>query len=364
MSNQLQLFDEVIYSFKKRKINWGENLPDLNMDYVNYINYILSAPSIFKYKAIDLFAGCGGLSLGFEAAGIKTIGYEIDDDCVTTYNNNLKGRCHKEYINTDSIFENADFIIGGPPCQPFSVIGRQDGHLDSRNGFPSFVSAIERYKPKVWMFENVRGVYYRNKEYVEQVLNQLQSLGYIVEYKIVNAVRHGVPQNRERFIAVGHKSKYSFPKENDYTVNVSAAITDTASNYDEKSKILTPSQDNYISVYESKSHCIKPRDLYLDAPARTLTCRNLAGATSDMHRVRLPDGRRRRITTQEAKRLQSFPDWFIISGNETNIFNQIGNAVPPLLALYLANSLIEAYEIPELSAEHINNYVKSRRIYL
>lgn len=77
----------------------------------------------------------------------------------------------------------------------------------------------------------------------------------------------------------------------------------------------------------------------MNRPARTLTCRNLAGATGDMQRVRLPDGRRRRITTREAARLQSFPDWFEFQGSETNIYNQIGNAVSPYFALTLAKQI-------------------------
>jgi DNA (cytosine-5)-methyltransferase 1 len=97
--------------------------------------------------------------------------------------------------------------------------------------------------------------------------------------------------------------------------------------------------DRYIAAYEAKSKCVRPRDLHLDRPARTLTCRNLAGATSDMHRVLLPDGRRRRLLLREAARLQSFPDWFEFAGNETSALYQIGNAVAPLFALNLAQAV-------------------------
>ena len=93
-------------------------------------------------------------------------------------------------------------------------------------------------------------------------------------------------------------------------------------------------------------------------PARTLTCRNLAGATSDMHRVKLPDGRRRRITQREAARLQSFPDWFEFCGNETRQFTQIGNAVPPLLAYKLALALKDAYYAEERPSEQIDSINK------
>jgi DNA (cytosine-5)-methyltransferase 1 len=100
--------------------------------------------------------------------------------------------------------------------------------------------------------------------------------------------------------------------------------------------------DRYIAAYEKKSQCVRPRDLHLDRPARTLTCRNLAGATSDMQRLRLADGRRRRLGVREAARLQSFPDWFEFAGSERSAFYQIGNAVPPLLA-YRLGKAVRAY---------------------
>ncbi len=113
-----------------------------------------------------------------------------------------------------------------------------------------------------------------------------------------------------------------------------------------ESKFLTSAQDIYIAKYEKASECINPRDLYTDKPARTLTCRNLAAATGDMQRIKLQDGRRRRLLIREAARLQSFPDWFKFSGNETSQFYQIGNAVPPLLAYQLAQSVKKCYKTP------------------
>jgi DNA (cytosine-5)-methyltransferase 1 len=110
-----------------------------------------------------------------------------------------------------------------------------------------------------------------------------------------------------------------------------------------ESKFLTESQNVYIAKYEKASFCINPRDLYPDKPARTLTCRNLAAATGDMQRVKINDGRRRRLLIREAARLQSFPDWFEFTGNETSQFYQIGNAVPPLLAYQLALSVKDCY---------------------
>ncbi|HEY5327495.1 MAG TPA: DNA cytosine methyltransferase, partial [Mucilaginibacter sp.] len=193
----------------------------------------------------------------------------------------------------------------------------------------------------------VRGLLYSNKWYFELVLKELRKLGYVISYSLLNAVSFGVPQNRERLFVVGHRSKFQFPKPGVKKSTVGEAIGDLMYEFSPESKFLNASMDQYVAKYEKASACINPRDLYPDRPARTLTCRNLAGATGDMQRVRLKDGRRRRITIHEAARLQSFPDWFDFSGNETSGFNQIGNAVPPLLAWHLACALKTCYNSKE-----------------
>ena len=285
---------------------------------------------------VDLFAGCGGLSLGFEANGFKTIGFEMDGPASTTYNKNLIGECFTQKLTTESVYPKADLVIGGPPCQPFSVGGKQLGLEDSRDGFPIFLSAIRQLDPEVLLFENVRGMLYKNKWYLKEVIEELEKLGYYINYALLNAVNYEVPQNRERVIVVGSKQKINLPKKVNRKVTAGQALDELAFQFDEKSKFFTESMDRYVANYEKASKCINPRDLYMDRPARTLTCRNLAGATGDMHRVRLKDGRRRRITVREAARLQSFPDWFEFSGTETNQYTQIGNAVAPNFAYHLA----------------------------
>ena len=332
------------------------------MTYLEFINSQLTPNITEKPLVLDLFAGCGGLSLGFEAAGFETIGYECVEAAVNTYNNNLKGHCYCDMLKVGYDYPDIDkigIVIGGPPCQPFSRIGSQRGIEDARDGFPIFIDAIKRILPKVFLFENVQNILGRHKWYLDMIIKELQNLGYIVEYRVLNAVNYGVPQNRERLITVGYKSSFHFPKEDRNRVTVGEAIGDLMYNYDENSKFLTPAQDKYIAAYEEKSCCTRPRDLYPDAPARTLTCRNLAGATSDMHRVRLKDGRRRRITQREAARLQSFPDWFEFFGNETRQFTQIGNAVPPVLAFKLAMAVKDAYYAPQKDEQSI---IKSNRM--
>ena len=318
------------------------------MDFVTKINSLLRPKTTEKEIVLDLFAGCGGLSLGFEAAGFKTIGYEMDSLAAATYQRNIGSVCHAVKLDLDFIYPKAEIVIGGPPCQPFSVGGDQKGINDSRDGFPVFIDAVKKLRPMVFLFENVRGLLYSNKWYFELVIEELHKIGYIIDYKLLNAVNYGVPQNRERLFVIGHRAKFTFPKPNLHKVTVGDAIGDLMHTVPPESKFLTESMDTYVANYERASACINPRDLYADRPARTLTCRNLAGATVDMHRVKLNDGRRRRILHREAARLQSFPDWFEFSGNETQQFNQIGNAVPPLLAYQLAMALKDCYKMGEL----------------
>jgi DNA (cytosine-5)-methyltransferase 1 len=310
---------------------------------------------------LDLFAGCGGLALGFEAQGFRTLGFEMDADCCATYRHNLLGDCVQIKLDANTTFPKADVVIGGPPCQPFSVGGNQNGLRDARDGFPAFISAIRQAQPAIWMFENVRGLMYRNKDYLELILRELEVLGYVVEFRLLNAVHYGVPQNRERVIVVGHRGVFHYPTALVQCVTAGEALAELATQVTADSKFLTPSMDQYVAKYEKASCCITPRDLHLHRPARTVTCRNLAGATGDMHRIVLPDGRRRRLTVREGARLQSFPDWFAFQGSETSCFNQIGNAVPPLLAYHLAGSFRDYLESPIRSDFSITPITKQDR---
>ena len=313
------------------------------MNYVNYINKTLKPEITEREIVVDLFAGCGGLSLGFEAAGFKTIGYEMEPNASETYSKNLVGKCIAAKLDTSFEYPKAQIVIGGPPCQPFSVGGNQNGIKDSRNGFPIFIDAVKKLKPKIFLFENVRGLLYTNKWYFELVIEELKNLGYIIDYRLLNAVDFGVPQNRERLFVIGHKSEFHFPQRNKNKITVKDAIGDLMDTIPHESKFLTEAQDIYIAKYEKASDCINPRDLFAHKPSRTLTCRNLAAATGDMLRVKIKDGRRRRLLIREAARLQSFPDWFEFIGNENSQFYQIGNAVPPLLAYHLALSIKACY---------------------
>jgi DNA (cytosine-5)-methyltransferase 1 len=295
-----------------------------------------------RHRVVDLFAGCGGLALGFRSAGFDTVGFEIDPVACATYRKNLKDPCIEAELQPGFELPDCDVLIGGPPCQPFSVGGKQAGLDDARDGFPTFLDAVMRLNPKIALIENVRGLLYRNKRYFEEIGNRLISLGYKVHFELLNAKKFGVPQNRERVIIVATHVGWEWPSHEANMVMAGEALGPLANQYDDKSFFLTPNIDAYIARYEKASQCINPRDLHLDRPARTLTCRNLHGRTGDMHRIKLPDGRRRSLTVREAARLQSFPDWFQFEGRENEQFQQIGNAVAPLFAYRLAEQVKSA----------------------
>lgn len=333
----------------------------LNMSTLNYLEFLESRLSLEGPKdraplAFDMFAGCGGLALGFEAAGFRTSGFEWNEDACATYRKNLHGECTRVFLMPDSdLGHSPDVIIGGPPCQPFSVGGLQNGHKDGRDGFPAFLSAVERYQPRVVVFENVRGMMYRNRIYLRLIVARLNELGYLTEPRLLNAVHYGVPQNRERLFVVGHRGGFEKPKHSPILKPFTAgdALGDLAQQVPDAARFLTPSMDEYVARYETKSQCIRPRDLHLNQPSRTVTCRNLYGATGDMLRIRLNDGRRRMLTVREAARLQSFPDWFTFAGGEGSQFDQIGNAVPPLLARAIADAVMSCLLSQDLSLADI-----------
>lgn len=223
---------------------------DKILHYVNYLNQELKITTPDKSAPIvlDLFAGCGGLSLGFESLGFRTIGFEVLPDATQTYNHNLHGECHCQELQVgQNLCHKADVIIGGPPCQPFSVGGLQSGPRDSRDGFPIFLDSVERYQPQIALFENVRGMFYKNEKYLQKIIDELENIGYNVSIKLLNAFMFGVPQKRERLFVVASKYQWIWPNPlQNQRFNAGDAIGDTALNIPENPKFLTESMIEYV----------------------------------------------------------------------------------------------------------------------
>lgn len=295
-------------------------------------------PRVFPQLVLDLFAGCGGLALGFEAVGFATAGYELFSDAACTYESNLRGTCAVEKLHPGVDLPDATVIIGGPPCQPFSTGGKRRADQDERNGFPAFLDAVRRIQPELALLENVRGLTVGDRRtYFLRTLEELRAMGYVVDHTELNAANFSVPQRRHRVFVAAHRGGFEFPKPpGGRLVTAGTALGALLVSEPEFPRWLTERMDAYVAKYEEASKCRRPRDLHLDLPARTLTCRNLGGATGDMLRIKLDDGRRRRLEVREAARLQSFPDWFDFHGSLTSQLEQIGNAVPPVVARAIA----------------------------
>ncbi|MDW8553563.1 DNA cytosine methyltransferase [Staphylococcus nepalensis] len=180
-----------------------------------------------NYNVIDLFSGCGGFSKGFEQAGYNILmGIDNWKDAITTYKNNhenaktindditgITGQQILDYL--DITFEDVDVIIGGPPCQGFSLSGKRT-LSDPRNIlYKSFVDIVNYIRPKAFVMENVPGLVSLFKgEAKNNILNDFQNIGYNVNYKILNASNFGVPQNRKRVFFVGIKEgTFKFPND-------------------------------------------------------------------------------------------------------------------------------------------------------
>lgn len=316
-----------------------------DLPWIQRLNASLRQSDTFDYTAIDLYCGAGGFSLGFAAAGFQVYGIDQDSNAVATYSQNV-GEAQCTRLNYDTLLPTADVLLAGPPCQPWSRAGKQLGELDVREGFSIVGRAVQVVEPRAIVVENVpdisRG---RGRTRLDRFLVQLKKLNYAVNEGILNSADFGVPQSRRRtiIVAVRGDEQIEMPKPWKRRFTARDAIADTCQLATKESRFLSASMDKYIARYEQASGCRVPRDLHLERPARTLTVRNLSAATGDMMRLCLPNGRRRMLTVREAARLQSFPDWFHFCGSRRSQFSQIGNAVPPLLGLAVAQQVQQRF---------------------
>jgi len=329
---------------------------------------------------IDLFSGAGGMSLGFENQGFENLfAIEVDEDAAGTYKKNLPNnfvieRDIKEVSNQEVLDlvngVDVDLVIGGPPCQGFSMAGKNGRTFvdDERNYlFKEFVRIVNLTQPKIFVMENVaRMATHRDGETIKEICEEFENIGYHVDFEVLNSVNFDVPQNRRRIFVVGTNGiDFEFPKGNDNKLSVKEAIGDLPHlENGEKSTIPNHFAMNHTKQMLNKMSYISDGGDRTEIPeklrpksgdARKYIKYNSlepsVTVTGDMRKIFHYD-QNRALTPRELARLQTFPDSFIFEGLSISIQQQIGNSVPPNLsegvAINVKKSLIEAEKHEEL----------------
>lgn len=351
-------------------------------------------------NAIDLFAGVGGLSLGFEMAGFDVLlAVEHDASIAEAYKLNHP---HTKMLVNDirklpleetfsEYIGNVDIVFGGPPCQGFSQKGQRKTIHDERNFlFKYFVSVVTYIHPQYFVMENVPNLLTTEKSYFKREIEYLfKKHGYHLETGVLNAADYGVPQNRRRAVIIGKrdKSALSLPKPFDKKVTIWEAISDLAyldsgegtdvseylfpaySAYQKKLRKGSKTLYNHIATKHSslaleRLQMIPPNSGKEVLPEKHLTKSIYSGTWTRMGkddisvtittRFDTPSSGKfthpylhRAITVREAARIQSFPDRFRFIGTKSSQMKQVGNAVPPLLAYAIAKTIARDIELQE-----------------
>lgn len=350
-----------------------------------------------KYTGIDIFSGAGGLSLGAEMAGIKVLcAIEINSNAAASFKrNHPKAKVLNQDIQNISIKDlgidtkDVFIIMGGPPCQGFSMSNTRTRTMDNPNNllFREFVRLVKEVQPKWFLFENVWGITnINNGDVMRQIQDCFEQIGYKIVPQVLTASDYGVPQNRQRFFMVGNRLGIDFefpmPLPNQ-KVTVWDAISDLpaldngqmlfaeeyrvpieeASKYQQLMRAHSDkAYQNYVSknndlVIERYSH-IPPGGNWRDIPEylmvnykdkfrchsgiyRRLRFDQPSVVISNYRKSMLIHPEQNRgLSVREAARIQSFPDDFIFEGSLSHIQQQIGNAVPPLLAKAVISQIL------------------------
>ncbi len=344
---------------------------------------------------VSFFSGCGGLDLGFEQAGFRVVwANEFDSAVRDTYVKNhpdtqfVLGDINK--VNPEDIPECEGFV-GGPPCQSWSVAGKQRG-LDDKRGklFLTYIDLIKAKKPRFFLIENVKGMLdAKFSDIFQDFIDRLDSAGYDVHWKLLDAVDFKIPQNRERVFLIGFrkdlKIKYEFPQPTctqPITLNQAIGdITEEPVRYDGKGKIEFNKERANHDVLTSEFgpfYYRGNRRRGWQQPSFTIhaTADNIQLHPSSpkmmfwghekwsFQKDKMTDYRR--LSVRECARIQTFPDNFIFeSDNIKAAYKMIGNAVPPRLGKILAQSILTALakETPK-EAQPIQREDISRRCSL
>ena len=351
---------------------------------------------IESFKILDLFSGAGGFSYGMEKNNHfeTVIAVDFNPNALDTFKHNMpnthiiNGDITDAEIKTQIIALSerlkVNMIIGGPPCQGFSLKGKKLGLNDPRNYlFNEYLNIVETLQPDVFTIENVKALLSTSSGWFKnQIIEKVHKLGYYVSYGILNASAFGVPQSRERAIFLCCKEKeISLPVGSSKVVTVKEAIGDLAylnsgegefeqeylyepiSDYQRArrkncEKLYNHKASNHSAIAIKKLSMIPPECGKEHLPQELLGRQQFSGTwgrlkwdcvspTIDTRFDASSNGTNnhpflnRAITPREAARLQSFDDEFVFIGAKVQIRQQIGNAVPPLLAKAIADKIYE-----------------------
>lgn len=339
---------------------------------------------------IDLFSGAGGLGLGFEEMGFKNIfSIEFNKEIAKTYEYNFP----KNHLIVDDIKNltniqikklkgttDIDVVIGGPPCQGFSIAGNIGRKFidDPRNHlFKEFVRVVDVVKPKMFVMENVaRMATHNHGKTIQEICEEFTKIGYRVQYKVLNSVNYGVPQNRRRIFIVGTSEdiNYGYPTPSYNLKTVKDAIgdlpplkngehSDIPNHFAMKHSEQMLRKMSYVTEHggrEQIPESIRPKSG--DARKYIRYDRNKPSVTitGDMRKVFHYD-QNRALSPRELARIQTFPDDFIFQGKSISIQQQIGNAVPPSLGKALARSVKQALSTKNKKVYPKVNYIGNKK---
>ena len=298
-------------------------------------------------RVVSLFSGAGGLDLGFKMAGHEIVwANDLYEDAVETYRINIGEHIVCKDIAKIGINEipDCDIVVGGFPCQGFSVANMKRHDDDERNVlYKQLIRVIQGKRPKFFLAENVKGILSLGKgDVFKMILNDFRSLGYNVNYQVLNAADYGVPQTRMRVFIVGIREDidfaYSFPKptndkEGKNSLPKWVSVGEAMSVIDDPDKPNSLPNHEYSKYKLNFNGYLGHRPLDANKPAPTVTARgdSKGGVVILPH----PNGLRR-MSCRELAAVQSFPLDFRFCGNRSSVYRQIGNAVPPLLGYAVA----------------------------
>ena len=303
-----------------------------------------------------MFSGCGGGDLGltggfdFLDRHYNKLGYEIvwANDilpfAVETYKKNIGDHIVEGDITKikSADIPDHDLLIGGFPCQSFSVVGERRGLNDPRGLlYLEMVRVLRDKRPTTFIAENVKGLISTHKgAALTKILDDFENVGYSTTYKVVNASYFGVPQRRERIFIVGIrkdvKRNFDFPDPTGEIVPIKR-ILENHRKVDQKYYF---SQRALKGLSKANKAFNKGRAQTLDAPCNTVSTHLAKVSLNGTDPVLLiGPNKYRRLTPMEAARIQSFPDRFEFAGPDSKKYIQIGNAIPPVLMWHIANTL-------------------------